>query len=164
MQDIHSCSISICHWSHIKYLLLVILNWIGIFYFSDIVYQLIEEQIHCYNQVFLVGPGSNKGQVKFLQVYIVFVICTCFFMSWNNSVLNSNYPWIFFCYFSNKKNLPMIYWLYLQHLLDFIKMKTLWCSSSNHTSWNINSAILKILLFFKAWLNCYVMYIKQNFK
>ena len=37
----------------------MILNWIGIFYFSDIVYQLIEEQIRCYNQVFLVGPGSN---------------------------------------------------------------------------------------------------------
>ena len=31
----------------------------GIFYFSDIVYQLIEEQVRCYNQVFLVGPGSN---------------------------------------------------------------------------------------------------------
>ena len=37
----------------------MILNWNGIFYFSDIVYQLIEEQIRCYNQVFLVGPGSN---------------------------------------------------------------------------------------------------------
>ena len=47
--------------SHIKYLWLVILNWIGIFYFSDIVYQLIEEQVRCYNQVFLVGPGSNTN-------------------------------------------------------------------------------------------------------
>ena len=36
----------------------------GIFYFSDIVYQLIEEQIRCYNQVFLVGPGSNTSDIK----------------------------------------------------------------------------------------------------
>ena len=34
------------------------------FYFSDIVYHLIEEQIRCYNQVFLVGPGSNTGGNK----------------------------------------------------------------------------------------------------
>ena len=48
----------------------MILNWIGIFYFSDIVYQLIEEQIRCYNQVFLVGPGSNSyegSNILFLE-------------------------------------------------------------------------------------------------
>ena len=39
-------------------------------------------------------------------------------------ILNNNYSWIFLCYFSNnKKNLLMIYSLYLQHLLDFIKLK-----------------------------------------
>ena len=44
-------------------------------------------------------------------------------------ILNNNYSWIFLCYFNNKKkNLLMIYWLYLQHLLDFIKLKTLWCN------------------------------------
>ena len=47
MQDIHCCSISICLWSYIKYL-----------------YQLIEEQIHCYSQVFLVGSGSNTRDIR----------------------------------------------------------------------------------------------------
>ena len=38
--------------------------------------------------------------------------CVCFCMSW--IILNSNYSWIFLCYFSNnKKILLMIYWLYL---------------------------------------------------
>ena len=37
------------------------------FYFSDIVYQLIEEQIRCYNQVFLVGPGSNTDWSQLVE-------------------------------------------------------------------------------------------------
>ena len=40
--------------------------------------------------------------------------------------LNSNYPWILLCYCINNNEKP--YWLYLKHLLDFIKLKTLWCS------------------------------------
>ena len=68
MQVIHCCSISICHCSHIKYLWLGILNWIGIFYFSDIVCQLIEEQIRCYNQA--LSPGSNTIAVIACSEYL----------------------------------------------------------------------------------------------
>ena len=79
-------------------------------------------------------------------------------ISRSDSVLNSNYSWIFLSY---KKNLiddlltisVTFTWFYktgnivmLQIEIDF---------GSHHTSWNISSAILKTLLFFKAWLNSY---------
>ena len=41
----------------------------------DIVYQLIEAQIRCYNQVFLVGPGSNTSGTGTIFCQHAFLFC-----------------------------------------------------------------------------------------
>ena len=62
--------------------------------------------------------SSKISSITVVDQYFFCMSCKWF--------LNSNYPWILLCYCINNNKKP--YWLYLKHLLDFIKLKTLWCS------------------------------------
>ena len=74
------------------------------------------------------------------------VVDQCFCMSW--ATTNLEFFFATLVYYNKKTRI--IYWLYSNNLLDFIKLKTLWCIADWNrlrlwfSSWNISSKILKI--------------------